>query len=74
MSDGWKVRVTTVDGSGRPAIFRDYLVFEADEDRAIALARLHMTINDGETIELRARVARNELLKQGMKSGDVKLM
>jgi len=74
MSDGWKVRVTTVDGSGRPAVFRDYMVFEADRDRAIALVRLHMSVNDGETIEVRAAIVRNEFSEQRMKPGDVKLM
>jgi hypothetical protein len=59
-SDGWKVRVTTVDGAGRPVIFRHYLVFEADRDRAIALVRLHMTVNDGEVIEVSAPVLRSE--------------
>ena len=52
MSDGWRVRVTTVDGAGQPAIFRDYLVFEANKARAFALVRMHMSVNDGETIEV----------------------
>ena len=72
VSDGWKVRVTTVDGAGRPVIFRHYLVFEADRDRAIALVRLHMTVNDGEVIEVSAPVLRSEFLEQRMKPGDVR--
>jgi hypothetical protein len=72
VSNGWKVRVTTIDGAGRPVIFRHYLVFEADRDRAMALVRLHMTVNDGETVEVRAPVDRVEFLKQHMKLGDVK--
>jgi len=50
------------------------MVFEADRDRAIALVRLHMSVNDGETIEVRAAIVRNEFSEQRMKPGDVKLM
>jgi hypothetical protein len=71
MSDGWIVRVTTIDSAGRPAIFRNYLVFEADKDRAIALVRMDFSVRDGEAIEALAPVARKQLLC--MKPGDVKL-
>ena len=72
MSDGWNVRVTTFDRAGQPVIFRHYLVFEADKDRAIALVRMDVSVNDGEAIEALAPVAQNEFLGQRMKLGDVK--
>jgi hypothetical protein len=72
VTNGWKVRVTTIDGAGRPVIFRHYLVFEADKDRAIALVRLHMSVNDGEAIEVCAPVDRSKFLEQHMKPGDIK--
>jgi hypothetical protein len=64
--------VTTLDGSGRPAIFRHYLVFEGDKDRAIALVRMDVSVNDGETVQALAPVTLSELRKQRMKPGDVK--
>ena len=72
LSDGWQVRVTTLDPAGRPAIFRHYLVFEADKDRAIALVRMDISVNDGETVQALAPVTLSELRKQRMKPGDVK--
>ena len=73
LSDGWQVRVTTLDPAGRPAIFRHYLVFEADKDRAIALVLMDVSVNAGEAVEAVAPVARNEFLGHRMKPGDVKL-
>ena len=73
LSDGWQVRVTTLDPAGRPAIFRHYLVFEADKDRAIALVRMDVSVNAGESVEAVAPLARNEFLGRRMKPGDVKL-
>ena len=64
--------MTTLDGSGRPAIFRYYLVFEADKDRALAFARMDISVNTGETVEALAPVSRQELLARGMRPGDVK--
>ena len=64
--------MTTLDGMGRPAIFRHYLVFETDKDRAIALVRLDVSVNDGEAIEALTPVAQNKFLGQRMKLGDVK--
>jgi hypothetical protein len=73
LSDGWQVRVTTLDPAGRPAIFRHYLVFEADKDRAIALVRMDVSVNAGEAVKAVAPLARNEFLGHRMKPGDVKL-
>jgi hypothetical protein len=67
LSDGWQVRVTTLDPAGRPAIFRHYLVFEADKDRAIALVRMDVSVNAGEAVEAVAPLARNEFLGHRMK-------
>ena len=64
VSEGWNFRVTTIDGAGRPVIFRHYLVFEADRDRAIALVKLHMTVNDGERVEVHEPVDRSKFLAQ----------
>jgi hypothetical protein len=72
LSDGWQVRVT-LDAAGRPAIFRHYLVFEADKDRAIALVLMDVSVNAGEAVEAVAPLARNEFLGHRMKPGDVKL-
>jgi hypothetical protein len=72
LSDGWHVRVTTLDGSGRPALFRDYLVFEPDKDRAIALVQMDVSVNNFETVLALAPVTLNELRGQRMKPGDVK--
>jgi hypothetical protein len=72
MNDGgWIVRATTLNREARPTIFRHYLVFEADKDRAIALVRMDVSVGDGEAIEAVAPIARNELRR--MKPGDVKL-
>lgn len=57
VSDGWNVRVTTLDSAGQPAIFRHYLVFEADKRRAIALVRMDVSVGDGEAAEPLAPVA-----------------
>ena len=73
LSDGWQVRVTTLDPAGRPAIFRHYLVLEADKDRAIALVRMDISVNAGEAVKAVAPLARNEFLGHRMKPGDVKL-
>jgi hypothetical protein len=72
MGEGWNVRVTTIDGAGRPVLFRHYLVFEADRDRAIALVKLDMTVNVGERVEVHEPVDRGKFLAQCMKLGDVK--
>jgi hypothetical protein len=73
MSDGgWIVQVTTIDRAGRPTIFRRYLVFEADKDRAITLVRMDLAVGADEAIEALAPVARNELDPR-MKPGDLKL-
>jgi hypothetical protein len=72
VSDGWNVRVTTLDKAGCPAVFRHYLVFEADKRHAIALVRMDVSVADGEAAEALAPVALNELLDQRMKPGDVK--
>jgi hypothetical protein len=72
LSDGWRLRVTTLDESGQPAIFRYYLVFEADKDRALALVRMDVSVNTGKTVEALAPVSRQELLGQRMRPGDVK--
>jgi hypothetical protein len=73
MSDGWNVRVTTFDRAGQPVIFRHYLVFEADKDRAIALVRMDVSVSPGEAVEALAPVDRSELLGQRMRPGDVLL-
>jgi hypothetical protein len=70
--DGWKIKVTTLDGAGRPALFRHYLACEADKSRAIALVRLHMSVNDGEVVEALTPVTLSELRWQRMKRGDVR--
>lgn len=64
--------MTTLDGAGRPAVFRHYLVFEADKRRAIALVRMDVSVGDGEAVEALAPAGLNELLGQRMKPGDVK--
>jgi hypothetical protein len=72
LSDGWSVRVTTLDSSGRPAIFRHYLVFEADKERALALVRMDISVNPGEIVQAVAPVHWIELREHGMKLGQVK--
>ena len=37
MAAGWNVRVTTFDSDGKPRIERYFLVYEADEERAVEL-------------------------------------
>jgi hypothetical protein len=72
LSDGWNIRVTTLDRSGRPAIFRDYLVFEANKDRAVALVRMDVSVNAGEIVQALSPVMPSELRRQGMRLRDVK--
>jgi hypothetical protein len=74
MSDGggWIVQVTTYNRAGQPAIFRHYLVFEADKDRAVQLVRMDVSVGADETIKALAPVARTEFGRP-MKPGDVKL-
>ena len=69
LSDGWQVRVTTLDPAGRPAIFRRYLVFEADKDRAIALVRMDISVNAGEDVKAVAPHTQTQFLLHRMKPG-----
>jgi hypothetical protein len=55
-------------------MFRNYLVFEADKDRALALVRMDVSVNRGERVQAVAPVTRTELVKHGMKPGDVQLV
>jgi hypothetical protein len=74
MADGWTVRVTTLDQTnGRPVLYRHYFVFESDRDYAVVLVKMHMSVNQGETIEVLEPVALHVFLSQGMKPRDVKL-
>ena len=72
MAAGWNVRVTTFDADGKPRIERYFLVYEADEERAVELVRKRVPVNQGEQAEAVAEVAGNELLDQNMRPGDVK--
>jgi hypothetical protein len=72
MSDGWRARVTTMDATGRPALFRHFLVFEGDKERAVVLVRMHLAVSGGETIELLAPLDRETLRSHRLKPGDVK--
>jgi hypothetical protein len=64
----------TYDSWGRPAFFRDYLVFEADKDRALALVRMDLSVNAGEIVEALGPVTLSELRRQRMKPGGVQLL
>jgi hypothetical protein len=67
MAAGWKVRVTTFDSAGKPAVARHFLSYESDKDRAVELVRKRVPVNEGE----RAEVAENEFIGEGMTPGDV---
>ena len=39
MPAGWNIRVTTFNSEGKPRMVRNFLAYEPDEERAIALVR-----------------------------------
>jgi hypothetical protein len=45
MPAGWNVRVTTFDSEGNPRIVRNFLAYEADEERAVELVRKRVPVN-----------------------------
>ena len=71
MAAGWKVRVTTFDSAGKPAVARHFLSYESDKDRAVELVRKRVPVNEGERAEAVAEVAENEFIGEGMTPGDV---
>jgi hypothetical protein len=46
MPAGWNVRVTTFDSEGKPRIVRNFLAYEADEERAVELVRKRVPVNE----------------------------
>src|ERR1700730_1132491 len=69
MGEGWKIKVTTLDGAGRPAIFRHFLVFEHDKNRAIALVRQHPTVHSKDRLEISAPVERQTFVDRNIRRG-----
>ena len=72
MPAGWNIRVTTFDSEGNPRIVRNFLAYESDEQRAIELVRKRVPVNEGELAEAVAKVAENQFVGPGMRSGDVR--
>jgi len=67
LSTGWMVEVTTpLD------LKRYFIVAEPDSDKAVELAKKKIPVHLGETVKLGGAVAKNELIGQGMRLGDVK--
>ena len=72
MPAGWNVRVTTFDSEGKPRIVRNFLAYEADEERAVELVRKRVPVNEGELAEAVAEVTENQFAGPGMRPGDVR--
>jgi hypothetical protein len=72
MPAGWNVRVTTFDSEGKPRIVRNFLAYEADEERAVELVRKRVPVNEGELAEAAAEVTENQFVGPGMRPGDVR--
>jgi hypothetical protein len=69
---GWTVRVITLDSAGQPAVYRYFLVFEDDKDRAMALVRRHHSVSPDEVIQALAPAPPTEFRLKAMKPGEVK--
>jgi hypothetical protein len=63
MPAGWNVRVTTFDSEGKPRIVRNFLAYEADEERAVELVRKRVPVNEGELAEAVAEVTENQFCR-----------
>jgi hypothetical protein len=72
MAAGWNVRVTTFDSKGKPGIVRNFLVYEADKERAIELVRKRVPVHEGQLAEAVAEVGADELIGERMRPGDGK--
>jgi hypothetical protein len=72
MPAGWNIRVTTFDSEGKPRIVRNFLAYEADEERAVELVRKRVPVNEGELAEAVAEVSENQFVGPGMRPGDVR--
>jgi hypothetical protein len=72
MPAGWNVRVTTFDSEGNPRIVRNFLAYEADEERAVELVRKRVPVNESELAEAIAKVEENQFVGPGMRPGDVR--
>ncbi len=72
MPAGWNVRVTTFDSEGNPRIVRNFLAYEADEERAVELVRKRVPVNEGELAEPVAEVTESQFVGPGMRPGDVR--
>jgi hypothetical protein len=71
MNDGWSIRVTTIDGSGNPAIYQYFYVFEHDKDRAIELVRKQLTVYESDLVEVH-EPSRLSLESRRIRPGQVK--
>ena len=51
---------------------RNFLAYEADEERAVELVRKRVPVNEGELAEAVAEVTENQFVGPGMRPGDVR--
>jgi hypothetical protein len=72
MPAGRNIRLTTFDSKGKPRMVRPFLAYEPDKERAIALVRKRVPVNEGELAEAVAEVTGNEFVGPGMRPGDVR--
>ena len=72
MPAGWNIRVTTIDSEVKPRMVRNFLAYEPDEERAIALVRKRVPVNEGELVETVSEVTGHEFVGPGMRPGDVR--
>ena len=72
MASGWRVRVTTMDRSGRPALYQDFLVFESEESRAVELVRFSCAATEHQVIEALTSIGPDEINSFRMRRGEIR--
>jgi hypothetical protein len=72
MVEGWKIKVTISDRTGERAITKHYLVFESEEELAVALVRRKLALNQSAKIDAVARAGAHLFYRRGMKIGEVR--
>jgi hypothetical protein len=72
LTNGWTVRVITLDSAEQPAVYRHFLVFDGDKDRAMALVRRHHSVSPDDVVQALAPAPPSEFRLKAIKPGEVK--